>query len=435
MCNSNYRRDANRINDQLPQWYSKTAEPQHTGVNNDGAPWTPQPSLLLSLPLEIRLQIWKEATYAPSSIIRLIYPSLPGVSESRAPKLHLIPLPISHQNTPCTSGHRGSPLTPGTSHNPRVWLFTCRQIYAEARPLVNIHPPGLHFCFATTMNKYLKRALSSSLGNPSIPDPRELRSLSLCLFVGVKQASVVGSTSGRRYALAMSDDTGWEGGHGDEFCDKGCMYCSGVRGIPTDLGTCFPELRTLKLSIKCVEERVMRWGSYKTMEENRMEDKSMYENRTYEKSKEEESMGEERIEEKSTEENSTAKKSMKERLSKNPLLGRISGNTSADGVKKSAGEFVDNDERVEWIVEWICKQLPLWGFVGKRFESVEVIFKTGIVHDLIRMLPPVDGCWCAGREVDEEDEIRGRLSMAIKRTLMKGKLRDDPTIKPQGYPF
>ncbi|OBT70638.1 hypothetical protein VF21_10467 [Pseudogymnoascus sp. 05NY08] len=280
------------------------------------------------------------------------------------------------------------------------------------------------------MGKYLKLNLSSSPAYSSIPDPRELHSLSLCLFVGIKQASAVGRASGGRYALAMSDETGWEGGHGDEFCDGGCMYCSSVRGMPRDLGSCFPELRTLKLSIsfKCVKEKVI--GSEKTMEENRMDDKSMYENRMYEKSVVGKSM-----EEKTMQERSTTKTSMKERLSRPAFLRRILGNKSAGGVQESVGEFLDDDERVEWIVEWICKQLPLWGFVGKELESIEVIFKTGIVHDLRWMLPPVEGCWCVGREVDEKDEMREKLRMAIKRTLMKGKLRDDPAIKPRDYPF
>ncbi|OBT39727.1 hypothetical protein VE00_09846 [Pseudogymnoascus sp. WSF 3629] len=287
------------------------------------------------------------------------------------------------------------------------------------------------------MDKYLNLDLSSSPAYSSIPDPRELRSLSLCLFVGIKQASAVGSASGGRYALAMTYETGWEGGHGDEFCDAGCMYCGSVRGMPRDLGSCFPELRTLKLSIsfKCVGENAARWGGEKTMEDNRMEDKSMYENRMYEKSMEGKSMVEKSMEEKSTKEKSTLKKSLKERLSRKTLFGRILGNTSAGRMQESVGEFVDDDDRVEWIVEWICKQLPLWGFVGKRLESIEVIFKTGIVHDLRRMLPPDEGCWCVGREVDEKDEMRGKLRMAIKRTLRKGKLRDDPAIKPRDYPF
>lgn len=260
---------------------------------------------------------------------------------------------------------------------------------------------------------YLNLAPSFYLANSSIPNPQGLRSLSLCLFVGIKSAS------GGRYALAMSGHTGWEGGHGDEFCDAGCKYCGSVRGIPKDLGACFPELRTLKLNIsfKCVGEKTeeMIISGKKTMEEDRMDDKSMYENRMYEKSMEGKSMEEKRM----------AKRSIK---------GRISGNTSIGGGGEKIGGFVDDDERVEWIVEWICKQLPLWGFVGKRLESVEVVFKTAIVHHLTSMLPAV-GCWCVGREVDEGDEMRGRLRMAIKRTLMKGKLRDDPAIKPRGYPF
>ncbi|KFY90014.1 hypothetical protein V500_05336 [Pseudogymnoascus sp. VKM F-4518 (FW-2643)] len=176
------------------------------------------------------------------------------------------------------------------------------------------------------------------------------------------------------------------------------------------------------------------------MEEDRMDDKSMYENRMYEKSTGEKSMEEKSMEEKSMEEKSMEEKRMEEksveekRTAKKSIKRRISGNTSIGGREGRTGGFVDDDERVEWIVEWICKQLPLWGFVGKRLESVEVVFKTAIVHHLRSMLPAV-GCWCVGREVDEEDEMRGRLRMAIKRTLMKKKLRDDPAIKPRGYPF
>jgi hypothetical protein len=33
---------------------------------------------------------------------------------------------------------------------------------------------------------------------------------------------------------------------------------------------------------------------------------------------------------------------------------------------------------------------------------------------------PREGCWCAGREVDEEDVVRGKLAEAIRRRLERG---------------
>jgi hypothetical protein len=293
-----------------------------------------------------------------------------NINAPSAPSIFLIPLPPSYLNTSCRDHHKPSPSTL-TSHDPRVWLLTSRQIYAEARPLLDAHPPSLHICYAHVLKTYLGLALPADF---SLPTPQELRSLSFCLRLGITTGSAGVSALGGGYALAMNTETGWEGGHGGTGCVRGCAFCASVRDMPRDLGACFPELRELRLGLSFM------------------------------------CMGRE-----------AEGKSMKGGILRNRLVG---------GEQEGLGRFVDDDERVEWVAWEMCKQLPLWGFVGKRLESVEVKFTREIVHGVRN-----DGCWCIGREVDEEDEMRGRLGMAIKRILMKGKPRVVQGIRSLDGPF
>lgn len=143
---------------------------------------TYQPSRLLSLPLEIRLLIWKATM--PSTPL-LIYPTHKPFGKPLGPFcvncVH--PTPDYLQNS-CFRRHNPLygpgvvPVRPRT--HPESWLLADRQIYTEAYPLLTAARLRIHTCRPLALVGYLACPPVAS------PQPAAVRSLTFCQSISIR---------------------------------------------------------------------------------------------------------------------------------------------------------------------------------------------------------------------------------------------------------
>lgn len=347
-------------------------------------------SRLLSLPAELRYMIWE---FAIGSNFILVYPSCvtaglfahvkeaKSVMVTRKPILneHCARLHRAESSIPSSSSKKKKPPRKGPEA-PLAWLCTNRQIYAEAKPLIDEYMKEsgtIHICdlllFYSLIHRMIE-AVPTAIYNKTNANRNnrhglEIRSLSLCVKIEIEHDLRDGFNLSSEVELRGGRGHGWATCHGLCHCEP-CSTASHLASASA--ADSFPEVQNLTLQVyfKCKEGQ-----------------------------------GNDR-----------------------PVIGRyLNGNLKYGQLYRPKNPCAltlmqDSEQIDDFVVNTLAQCSPFRHFLRRKdsMKSVEVMFCTEWISHNPRNECMKKKCWCQGRRIDADQLRRTGLGEAIEKLLLPG---------------